>query len=171
MKGLANSPVPTLPAGALRAAALALVLSAGLAGAANAAICAKVAERESFGVRALQTRLMVAALSCDVRDRYNDFILKYRPALAGHGQNLIGFFRRAYGPASGRRIDRSVTGLANQASMLSATDRTGFCAESGRMLDRLLAAPSVSLAGITAALEPLPRAASDAPMCQALYRR
>ncbi len=171
MKGFANSPVAILPAGSLRTMALALILSASLAGPANAAICARAAETESFGVRALQTRLMVAALSCNVHDRYNDFVSRYRPALAGHGQNLIRFFRRAYGPASSRRIDRYVTGLANQASMLSATDRPGFCAESDRVFDQLLTVPAVSLVGVTAMIAPLPDAAPNAPMCHALSRR
>ena len=155
----------------LRTAVAAAVLVAGIAGAANAVVCADAAEKRSFGVRSLQTRLMVAALTCDVRDQYNAFVKRYRPVLAGHGRNVKGYFRRAYGPASGGHLDRYVTGLANRASMLSTLDRSGFCTEAGRMLQTLLRDPSAGLDGVNTMHDPLPHAVPHATMCGALSRR
>ncbi len=167
--------VPCLAAAAMRArlstAVAAMVLVAGIAGAANAVVCADAVEQESFGVRSLQTRLMVAALTCDVRDQYNAFVTRYRPALAGHGRNVKGYFRRAYGPASVGHLDRYVTGLANRASMLSTLDRSAFCAEAGRTLQTLLRDPSAGLDRVNTMPDPLPHAVPHATMCGALSRR
>ena len=172
--------VPCLPAaamrlprrrGRLRTAVAAAVLVTGIAGAANAVVCADAAEKESFGVRALQTRLMVAALTCDARDQYNAFVDRYRPALASHGRNVKNYFRRAYGPASGGHLDRYVTALANRVSMLSTLDRSAFCAESDRMLQTLLRDPSVGLERVNTMPDPLPHAVPHATMCGALSSR
>lgn len=154
-------------------AAMAVALSVA-AGAANAVVCANGAEKESFQVRALQTRLMVAALTCDARDRYNAFVVRYRPSLKGHGRNLTGFFHRAFGPASLSRLDRYVTDLANQASALSTADRPGFCARSSEILGDLLdpaTATNTGLGSISQTLPLLPEAAPQAPICEALSRR
>lgn len=171
---------PCLPAAAmrrplrrarLRTAVAAAVLVTGIAGAANAVVCADAAEKESFGVRALQTRLMVAALTCGARDQYNAFVNRYRPVLAGHGRNVKNYFQRAYGPASGGQLDRYVTALANRASMQSTLDRSAFCAEAGRMLQTLLRDPSVELERFNTMPDPLPQSVPHASMCGALSRR
>lgn len=170
---------PCLPAAAKRTrlwtTVVAVVLVTGFAGAANAVVCADAAEKESFGVRSLQTRLMVAALTCGARDQYNAFVTRYRPALAGHGRKMKNYFRRAYGPESGRRLDRYVTGLANRASMLSTLDRPAFCAQAGRTLQTLLRDPPARLGRAGAMPDPLPGPLQDAvphaTMCRALSRR
>src|SRR3546814_2674691 len=57
----------------------------GLPAAADAASCAKAAKPSagdlSLAVRKLQTRLMVAALTCGARDEYNSFVSRYQPEL------------------------------------------------------------------------------------------
>ena len=162
----------------LHAAVAAAVLVIGIAGAAmgaNAVVCADAAEKKSFGVRSLQTRLMVAALTCDARKQYNAFVTRYRPALAGHGRTLKDYFHRAYGPESGRRLDRYVTGLANRASLLSTLDRPTFCARAGRTLQTLLRDPPALLGRAGTMPDPLPDPLPDAvpyaTMCGALSRR
>lgn len=92
----------------------------------------------SVEVRKLQTKLMVAALSCnDSRPAYNDFVMHYRPALRRHGDALKAKFQRDYGGAYQSKLDSFVTLLANQASQESNIDRASFCADARATFARL----------------------------------
>ncbi|MPY70931.1 MAG: hypothetical protein GEU92_12680 [Alphaproteobacteria bacterium] len=149
-------------------------LGISLVGVAQAAGCADARERESLTVRSLQTDLMVAALSCNVRDDYNTFVQRYRPHLSGHGHALRRYFQRAYGPRAQRALDRYVTELANQASQVSNADRTAFCAQTAASLNMLLAATDREGAHVLASLAAGGSGASlrdPAPSCDALTRR
>ena len=84
---------------------------------------------------------MVAALSCSARDDYNRFVYRYTPQLADHGASLRKWFRKLHGGGHKREINRFVTRLANDASMLSIRDRQKFCARSRDALTALLEAP------------------------------
>jgi hypothetical protein len=149
-------------------------LGISLAGAAQAAGCADTRERESLTVRSLQTDLMVAALSCNVRDDYNTFVQRYRSHLSVHGHALRRYFQRTYGPRAQRALDRYVTELANQASQVSNADRTAFCAQTAASLDRLLAAADREGGHVLTALAAGGSGAAfrdPAPACDALTRR
>lgn len=125
-----------------RVTGTAVVLAAIFAGGVQAAECVGAPERDSLTVRALQSRLMVAALSCGARAEYNSFVLRYRPYLATHGHELRKHFRKQYGAAHQRALNTFVTELANGASQVSITDRNGFCAESRAAFAELLRARS-----------------------------
>ena len=109
-----------------------------IAASTGALACADVEERNSLRVRTLQTRLMVAALTCDARAPYNAFVTHYRPALVVHANRLTGYFDRQFGRRSVRVLDRYVTGLANRASARSITDRKSFCAANDETFTGLL---------------------------------
>lgn len=106
-----------------------------------AAICPAPDEHDSLTVRALQSRLMVAALSCSARDDYNRFVHRYTPHLADHATSMRKWFRKLHGRGHKREVNRFVTRLANDASMLSIRNRPQFCAQSQDALSALLAAP------------------------------
>jgi hypothetical protein len=80
-------------------------------------------------VRRLQTTLMVAALSCNARSYYNDFVKKYRPRLQHYGKAIRIEFRRRYGQDGAKELNRFVTHLANKASARSNANRATFCSE------------------------------------------
>lgn len=129
-------------ASGVRAIGTALVLGTIFAGGVQAADCVDAHERDTLTVRALQSRLLVAALSCDAREQYNDFVLRYRPQLATYGKELRAHFRKRHGKRHERALNTYVTELANGASKVSIADRTRFCAESRAALDELLRARS-----------------------------
>jgi hypothetical protein len=123
-----------------RTVGAAAFLAATFIGGAQAADCVVAQERDSLTVRALQSRLLVAALSCDARADYNDFVTRYRPYLANHGYELRKYFRKLYGTGYDRALNSFVTTLANGASQVSIADRGSFCNESRAAFAELLRA-------------------------------
>lgn len=102
------------------------------------------AEKEAMAFRHLQTELMVAALSCgrkEYRNKYNTFVIRYRPALRRNGRILKTIFKRNYGGGSKRQLDRYVTELANDVSVVSMK-RADFCQVAGSKFDAVLRASS-----------------------------
>lgn len=103
-------------------------------------------------VRRLQTNLMVAALSCNARSYYNDFVRMHRPRLQHFGKAIKVEFRRRYGPNGSKELNRFITHLANEASARSNADRETFCSEAmtlfrqaetqGKLLASIVAGPS-----------------------------
>lgn len=86
-------------------------------------------EPMSIQVRKLQTKMMVAALSCDMRSEYNTFVTTYRPELTRHGTDLQTHFSRNFGNSHKKQLNSFVTSLANEASAASLADHAGYCAE------------------------------------------
>jgi hypothetical protein len=128
-------------AGGMRLFGAALAVTAIMSGPAQALTCPASDEQNSLTVRALQSKLMVAALTCSARSDYNDFVRRYTPYLADHAVSLRRWFRKLHGGRSTREIDRFVTSLANNASMKSINDRAAFCAASRSAFAELLGAP------------------------------
>jgi hypothetical protein len=113
------------------------MLAAMAGSAAQAATCSPTMDRLPFQFRALQSRLMVAALTCDVRSQYNDFVVRFQSALARNGRALDSLFRRLYGAAAERHLNRFITELANDASIDSIGNREHFCADAQATFIRL----------------------------------
>jgi heme-degrading monooxygenase HmoA len=107
-------------------------LAALVAGPAIAQTCLQPAERTAFDVRALQSKLMVAALSCSQDAAYNAFVRKFQGELTGAYRGVQGHFRRTAGGAHQRELDgfvsasllRGVSGkvVANHAVWRSRED-------------------------------------------------
>lgn len=150
--------------GAACVAAAAAIVAATVSPAA-AADCVTPAEKVAFDVRGLQSRLMVAALTCNARGEYNDFVVKYRPSLQRHSKTMIGYFHRQYGPASNRHLNAFVTQTANEASELSAVERATFCADTMRIFQSLAASPHGEIETSTLLDMPPTRVASAQNAC------
>lgn len=126
------------------AVATAALLSGAAAGPAAASSCVDRDEAAALHVRSLQTWMVVASLTCGSVDAYNEFVLKFRPALQRHGDTLIDYFHRAYGGSGTSKLNRYVTLLANQASALSLKDRANYCTRTAEMYDEMREAVSLT---------------------------
>lgn len=107
----------------------ALAIAAGV-GASAATTCMRSEEKMAIEVRAMQTDMMVAALSCNASREYNEFVTRFKSVLANHTHTLNGMFARIYGHGGDREYLRYTTSLANQASLASVTDMNTFCESS-----------------------------------------
>ena len=58
--------------------------------------CTSAANLEALNVRALQTELMVGALACGERERYNAFVQARQPELVPYAQNSPAYAGQAY---------------------------------------------------------------------------
>ncbi|MGE4065057.1 MAG: hypothetical protein AB7E79_16955 [Rhodospirillaceae bacterium] len=113
------------------AAAVCAAMPALPAYAGDLSICMTRQEATAFSLRQLQSRLMVAALSCNQRDAYNNFVETFRPPLADAGAGLISYFQRTGGGQTA--LNRHITELANVAGLYRAEDPEGFCQETWNM--------------------------------------
>jgi hypothetical protein len=107
-------------------AALALI-AVGNQPALAAAQCMQAAERTAFDVRALQSQLMIAALTCGQQDDYNTFIQRHQRALSGAHQQIASHFDRMYGSAGEQQLDTYITNLANAQSQEAIRQGSFFC--------------------------------------------
>jgi hypothetical protein len=107
--------------------------------AAGAWSCVGADEVHAFTLRHLQSSLMVAALSCNQRDAYNDFMTRFQGPLADGGRLLIAYFNRAGGGKIG--LNRYVTDLANTAGLDRAADPQGFCEKTWEIFWNLQQSP------------------------------
>lgn len=85
--------------------------------------------KAAFHVRALQTELMVAALSCQARAHYNDFAQKFQGVLVKHGRALKSRFHQTHGKSKGeKKLNAYVTALANKTSSRQISEGDKYCA-------------------------------------------
>ncbi len=125
------------------------------------ALCATPTDREAFHVRALQTDLMVAALTCDVRDDYNEFANTHKNVLVKHGRALKQTFHAIHGASAGEReLNAYITALANRTSQRSISARTAYCDQADRTFDAVTQMASNDLVSFSM---DRPRAEVDVP--------
>ena len=93
----------------------------------DAANCVSPDEAEAFRLRDLQSRLMVAALSCNQLTAYNRFMEHFQPTLVSAGRQLVSYFERTGGgePA----LNRHLTALANAAGLSRAEAPEQYCGD------------------------------------------
>ncbi len=98
---------------------------------AQAAVCAKSTEYQALNMRALQSELMVAALSCSQRRNYNWFATQYKPQLNAYGTQIINFFKRHGAKDNGEKLlNDFITKMANRASRASlGRSQQQYCGE------------------------------------------
>lgn len=97
--------------------------------------CGDESELEAHRIRALQTRLMVAALSCGKQKEYNAFVRSHKSELQEQGRIFKSYFTRTHGSQGENAMNRYVTQLANQFAKQSAKRGvTAFCEEVGDTL-------------------------------------
>lgn len=104
------------------------------------AACVQPAEKTAFDIRALQSQLMVAALSCGQQDDYNTFVRKFQNELGTAFRGVASHFRRTTGAQHQRQLDQYITALANGQSQLSIARGSFFCREQTPLFQAALAA-------------------------------
>lgn len=105
----------------------------------NPQVCASERDLAALNTRVLQTELMVAALSCGERQRYNMFVTSYQQVLTDRGQALQGLFKRAHGAQGATRLNAFITKLANDASQEIREKGDNYCVFAGELFDETLA--------------------------------
>ncbi len=108
-------------------AALALAAPS-VASAGDIMACASHDEAAAFRLRHLQSRLMVAALSCNQQAAYNTFVEHFRTDLVNAGGRITSYFQRSGGGQNA--LNKHITELANAAGLSRAEDPDGFCGRS-----------------------------------------
>jgi hypothetical protein len=105
---------------------LAICLTAGPAMAVPST-CAKEEERSAFDTVALKSELMVTALTCHMKEKYDTFIHTYQPALAATEKDVSGYFKHAFGRTYQKAHDDYISNLANVQSEEGLKMGTAFC--------------------------------------------
>lgn len=103
-------------------------------------------ETDAVNVRILQSEMMVAALSCNMRNSYNTMVVRYQGELVAHGRVLKAMFRRDHGNSAQKELDGFVTQLANDASIRSIKQRQAFCVNAGAVFTDLITGDITTLA-------------------------
>lgn len=147
---------------ALRTLGAAACVVAAVTAAVPAAACVTPTADEvrAIQVRTLQSRLMVAALSCDAQPQYDAFIGRFDALLNSSGRTMVTYFKRSHGSRSTVELNDYVTALANRASLESMQDRTAFCLDSLETLRESLAMEAKQLGDFA---QTQPRDKSKAP--------
>lgn len=116
-----------------------LVATALLAPGIAMASCLKPYEGTAINVAGLKSQLMVTALSCDTRDRYNSFVMAFRPTLQREDTALNSYFLHHYGHSWRSEHDDYITQLANVQSEATIQQGTLFCRNNVALFDQVLA--------------------------------
>ncbi len=116
-----------------------LVATAILAPGIAMATCLKPYEGTAINVAGLKSQLMVTALTCDTRDRYNSFVMTFRPTLQREDTALNSYFLHHYGRSWRAEHDDYITQLANVQSEATIREGTLFCQENVSLFDQVLA--------------------------------
>lgn len=131
------------------------------------AACLRPAERTAFDIRALQSQLMVVALSCQQQDDYNAFVTRFRSQLGDAHRGVTGYYQRASGRQAQRQMDQYITNLANNQMQVGITQGSHFCRNQTPLFQQAMAASSpADLAAITQRAsipQPLDRDVCPAP--------
>ena len=101
--------------------------------------CARPADKTAFDVAGLKSQLMVTAITCEATERYNSFILRYRPNLVAQEKVLTAYFGRNFGKRAQAQHDDYVTSLANSQSESGLKAGTEFCTQNLSMFDQVMA--------------------------------
>lgn len=130
---------------ALRVAAIAVACAmlaqpSFAAGKAKTPFCASDRDLDALNTRVLQTELMVAALSCGERQRYNTFVTTYQSALTERGQALQAMFRRAHGKKAMTELNAFITKMANDASQQVRQKGDEYCVFAAELFDEMAVA-------------------------------
>ena len=109
------------------------------------------AERNALAVRHLQSDMMVAALSCQMRDAYNATVTRFQTELVQHGTVLRGLFDRTYGSGAERELNSYITRLANESSARRISAGASYCQDAADQFAQIDLVPASQLAAFSAA--------------------
>lgn len=103
-------------------------------------VCPSTAEQHALNVRVLQTKLMVSALSCNAKPKYNSFVKRFHRELVPHGKNLRRLFHRSYGKRARYHLNKFITRLANDESAVRVSSGSQYCQNAQALFARVLSA-------------------------------
>ena len=103
-----------------------------------APICAKPAEKVAFAVAALRMQLSVIEITCDAREQFNAFTIKFRNDVGNQNKTVGAFFSRAYGNKGVSNQDQYETAQINQMSAAGQYYGADFCKTSAPMFGDVL---------------------------------
>jgi len=103
------------------------------------ASCIQPSEKPGFDIRALQSQLMVLALTCSREDDFNRFVIQNRAVLVGAYGDVQRHFRRVAGGAWQRQIDAYITNAANSHSQVGISQGSLFCSNQAQLFPQALA--------------------------------
>ncbi|MBX9701695.1 MAG: hypothetical protein K2X74_19835 [Acetobacteraceae bacterium] len=108
--------------------------------------CANDVDQTVFELEALKTELMVVATTCKGQneDRYNAFVMRYRPALVESNRRLGQYFTRVHGRSGQRQTDAFVTEMANARSNFARQLGGDYCARNAGLFEEVMALPAVT---------------------------
>lgn len=144
------------------------LVAASIAAPAVAQSCMPAAQRAAFDMRALQSQLMVAALTCDKYTEYGQFMNRNQTELRTTLTTIRTYYR-----GSASAVDNYITTLANTHSQEGIRQGSHFCRDVGAFFQEALAASGrVGLQQVTAnrriqTLHDAPACTSAAPTRQA----
>lgn len=96
--------------------------------------CAKSEEMDAIRVRALQTELMMAGLSCNAKNHYNGFVKNNRSELKHYAKSLRSYFERNFSNNAQSEMDEFITKLANDSSKRSLrSGAKSFCSNANTL--------------------------------------
>jgi hypothetical protein len=101
--------------------------------------CAWPPERSAFDVAGLKSQLMVTAISCKMEERYNAFVMRFRPDLVKQERTLNAYFDRSFGRRATAEHDDYITSLANSQSQTGIRAGTLFCQQNAGLFDEVMA--------------------------------
>lgn len=110
--------------------------------------CVSDRDLDALNMRVLQTELMVAALSCDQRTQYNNFVTSNRDTLAERGRVLQAFFNRTHGARGEFQLNSFITKIANDTSKDVRSKGDEYCVFTEQLFDEVAAVPSSDLSRV-----------------------
>jgi hypothetical protein len=122
--------ITKLTAGALATTMLATQAWAG---------CMDVADKTALKIETLQQELMVAGLTCNAANPYNEFVLANRPELLASDHDLQSFYTKLYAAGGTAQYQAVKTRLANHFSLDSLHNQEGFCRTAAMLFSNMRA--------------------------------
>jgi hypothetical protein len=122
----------------LCAVSASLLATTTLAPLALAEPCARGPEKAAFDVAGLKSELMVIAIACQLQDKYNDFIIRFRRDLVAGERAVDNYFARTGHGHAREMHDNYITNLANSQSQDGLKQGTLFCDQHHAMFDEVM---------------------------------
>jgi hypothetical protein len=100
--------------------------------------CTNPEDRTAFDTEGLKSELMVTAEACKLTDRFNTFIIAYKPEVRSKELVLQAYFKRNYGRLGEKAYDDYITNLANVQEQDGLKTGTAFCQIFQTMFDEVM---------------------------------
>lgn len=108
--------------------------------------CLMMKEAQAFDYQALQSSMMVGALSCNQQKEYNAVLKQHHHVFSESGNMMRSYFRRVYGDSSKGELNRFMTRLANRMQKQSMEGKVDtYCAQVAETFHTLLGPKGVNL--------------------------